>query len=436
MTALDSDALGAAEAIERWRSGRLSFEALVRACAARIALREPTVKAWTHVGVDAAIGVARDRDVGAAIGALHGIPIGVKDVIDTYDMPAAYGSPIYADHRPAADAACIAMCRRAGAIVLGKTVTTEFATRHPGRTTNPRRPSHTPGGSSSGSAAAVADGMVPLALGTQTGGSIIRPASYCGVVGFKPSFGVVSRAGVKPLSESLDTVGGFARSVEDICLLMSAMTGLSEYLQIRPTAPDVVGECAPFPTAIPEPDMHAAMHRLLGQLRRTGIDVVATSADPLVALPQVHRTIEYFEIARSLQDEYRRHESLLTPALRSRIAEGLAINGSALADALRQAHAARQRVDEWFGDAQVLVAPSASGEAPPGLTSTGNAAFNRHWTLLGLPCLSIPFATGKHGLPLGVQLIGRHGDDANVLATGWWLETLLRHDAHATRFAR
>ena len=217
--------------LDAWQAARalarreLRAEDLVRACLDRVAARDGDVRAFVHLDPDAVLAQARALDAGPLRGALHGLPLGVKDLFDTVDMPTAYGSPIYAEHRPAADAAAVALCREAGALVLGKTVTTEFAYFHPGPTRNPHNLAHTPGGSSSGSAAAVADFMLPLALGTQTAGSIVRPAAYCGVVGYKPSLGRVPRAGVKSLSEALDTVGGFGRSVRDVALLGAVLTG-------------------------------------------------------------------------------------------------------------------------------------------------------------------------------------------------------------------
>src|SRR5450432_3439542 len=210
--------LGATEAARKLATREITAVSLLADCLERIAERESTVHAWTYLDADAAMRRARALDAQASAGLLHGLPIGVKDLFDTFDMPTSYGSPIYADHRPAADAACVALARAAGAVVIGKTVTTEFATFHPGATTNPHNPAHTPGGSSSGSAAAVADGMVPLAFGTQTAGSIIRPAAFCGVVGYKPAFGTINRAGVKAISDSLDTIGAFGRTVPDVAL--------------------------------------------------------------------------------------------------------------------------------------------------------------------------------------------------------------------------
>src|SRR6266851_1743143 len=221
----DPLAFSARDAAREIAAGRLSAEALIAACLDRIAARETVVGAWHYLDRDAALAAARQRDASSPSGPLHGVPIAVKDLIDTSDMPTGYGSPIYEGHRPAADAACVALARAAGAVVLGKTVTTEFACFTAGKTANPRNPAHTPGGSSSGSAAAVADGMVPLAFGSQTAGSVIRPASYCGVVGFKPSFGLIARAGVKPLADSLDTIGTMARNVADAAFFAGILGG-------------------------------------------------------------------------------------------------------------------------------------------------------------------------------------------------------------------
>lgn len=418
--------MSAREAISEMTAGRLTSEGLVRDCLDRIAEREATVHAWTHLDPDLAIHAARRLDAAARRGVLHGIPIGVKDVIDTYDMASEYGSPIYRGHRPAADAGSIAMARAAGAVILGKTVTTEFATSHPGKTTNPHNPRHTPGGSSSGSAAAVADYMVPLAVGTQTGGSVIRPASFCGVVGFKPSFGLIDRSGVKPLAGSLDTVGVFGRDVADVALFAAALSGRIELAEIEISAPARFGICRMPEWSQAAVETVEAITHAREKLANAGaacqqIELPA----PFEALARAHHDIEYFEVARALQHEYQQHSAQLTPGLLSRIREGLAVPGQLYEQRLRSVRECRILVDGLFDNVEILLAPSARGEAPPGLDSTGKATFNRLWTLLGLPSLTIPFHHGPTGLPVGVQIVGRYHNDKRLLAFGDWLHRLV-----------
>ena len=404
---------------------------LVRACLDRVAERDGEVHAFAHLDPDAALAQARALDAGPLRGLLHGLPLGVKDLFDTADAPTAYGSPIYAGHRPAADAAAVALCREAGALVLGKTVSTEFAYFHPGPTRNPHNLAHTPGGSSSGSAAAVADRMLPLALGTQTAGSIIRPAAYCGVVGYKPSWGRVPRAGVKSLSEALDTVGGFGRSVRDVALLGAVLTGdarLSEGLAAAAPPAPRLGLCR-------TPDWPAAdadTQRAWGQATAALAPHVARMAD--VALPgelpdltALQKAVMAFEMARALSHERVRHRDRLSERLQALLDDGLAISGAEHVANLARTAAAQRCIDTLFDRFDVLLAPSATGEAPAGIDATGDPLFCRGWTLLGLPCVHLPFATGEHGLPIGLQLVGRWGQDHHLLATAQWLhERLLR----------
>ncbi len=270
---IDLARLSAREAASRIAAGKLTSEALVQACLERITAREAAIGAWTYLDADQALAEARARDQAPASGPLHGVPIGVKDIMDTADMPTAYGSRAYRGHRPKADAACVALARAAGAVILGKTVTTEFAAMSPGKTRNPHHSDHTPGGSSSGSAAAVADAMVPLAFGTQTAGSIIRPASFCGIVGYKPSFGLVAAAGTKVLSPSLDTIGGFARSVGDIAFFIAAITGRPHLVPERPAIAPRIGHYRPEPWREARPETMAALDHAKETLARAGARV-------------------------------------------------------------------------------------------------------------------------------------------------------------------
>lgn len=413
--------LSASEAARALARRELSAEALLRDCLDRIAEREGEVRAFVHLDAERALAQARALDAGPIRGPLHGLPLGVKDIFDTFDLPTECGSPIFAGHRPRVDAAAVALCRDAGAIVLGKTVTTELANMTAGVTRNPCNLAHSPGGSSSGSAAAVADFMLPLALGTQTAGSIIRPAACCGIVGLKLSFGRVPRAGVKPNADSMDTVGGFGRTVADAALLASVLTGDA---RLREQAlPDTLRiGLAPGPDwAQAEDDVVACWERAVRALapHAARCEAAALPAD-FADVAAVQGAIQAVETAAALADEHRRHRALLSPALVELLDRGRALEPvQALA---HQARAARWRseVDALFDHHDVLLAPSAVDEAPEGLQFTGDPLFCRPWSLLGLPCVHLPFATGSTGLPVGLQLIGRHGDDHRLLAAAQW----------------
>src|SRR5205823_4016148 len=306
----------------------ISAVSLLRDCLERIAEREPTVHAWTVIDGDAAMERARMLDSQASAGLLHGVPIAVKDLIDTFDMPTCYGSPIYANHRPAADAACVALARAAGAVVVGKTVTTEFATFHPGPTCNPRNPMHTPGGSSSGSAAAVADWMVPFAFGTQTAGSIIRPAAFCGVVGYKPTYGTVNRVGTKMISDTLDTIGALARTVADAALFVAALSGRRELVIEAPiTAVPRIGLCRTYEWNRADAPMMAALEDAGKRLRAAGAsvrDVVLPAAFAGLADAQV--SIMVHEVAKCLSYEWLAHRESLSTEMITMIEAGLAVS--------------------------------------------------------------------------------------------------------------
>lgn len=389
------------------------------------------IHAWAHVDPGQVRAEARRLDAGPVRGPLHGLPLGVKDIFDTCDGPTEYGSPIYAGHRPRADAACVALARDAGGIVLGKTMTTEFATYTPTATTNPRNVAHTPGGSSSGSAAAVADEMVPLALGTQTAGSVIRPASYCGVVGYKPSFGLIARAGVKLLAESLDTVGVFARTVEDAALLVGALSGRASLIAL----PGVdglprIGICRTHDWARADAAVAEALARAEQVLAAGGATVVTLDLpDVFAALGDAHDAIYGYETARGLAHERRTHAEQLSPRLREALDRGAAVEADRYDRACRKAAECRRRLPDVIGDCDVLLAPSATGEAPPGLETTGSPVLNRVWTLLHAPCVNVPAGLGPGSLPIGLQAVGRFGDDARTLAAAAWIEARLRSRA-------
>jgi Asp-tRNA(Asn)/Glu-tRNA(Gln) amidotransferase A subunit family amidase len=424
--------LGAFEAARKLTRREITAEQLVRDCLDRIEQREPVVQAWTHVAGVQALTRARELDRGPVVGLLHGLPVGVKDLFDTVDMPSSYGSPIYARHRPVADAATVALCREAGAIVLGKTVTTEFATFHPGKTRNPCNPEHTPGGSSSGSAAAVADCMVPLAFGTQTAASIIRPAAFCGIVGYKPSFGRIARAGIKSLAESLDTVGAFGRSVEDVALFVAALTADKRLLELEGAASPKIGICKTYEWPHADSDTQAALERAILLLSQSGAQVGETTLPALFStLVQVQTDIMAYEAARSLAYERLNHAQALSGVLADVLQAGMEISAEKHEDNLRTAQRARVMINECFDGNDVLLAPSAIGAAPSGLQATGNPIFCRMWTLLGLPCVHLPFAHAENGLPVGLQMIGRFGNDRKLLQVAHWAHARLRHSAKA-----
>jgi amidase len=391
----------------------------VEDCLARIG--DDAIHAWAAVDAEFARRQARALDVGPVRGALQGIPVGVKDIFDTADLPTEYGSPIYRGHRPAADAACVAAARASGAVILGKTVTTEFATMVPAKTVHPRDPRRTPGGSSSGSAAAVAAGMVRFAYGTQTVGSIIRPSAYCGVVGYKPSFGMLSRSGLKMGAESLDTAGVIARSVADAALLASASA-------MRPDLMD--------PSRIEKPRLAVCRSPNWHHMSREGADAFHDAVQRLGAcltdlelpfdeLDAAASKILVYEMARGLAHEVLHHRSRVSPMLLERVDAGAKLPYMEYAKAQLYAADCRRRLKDYMRDIDAIITPSATGEAPLGLGSTGNTAMNRLWTLLHGPCITVPAGEGPAGMPLGIQLVGLPGEDARTLAVAAGVEARL-----------
>lgn len=406
---------GAKEAAKLIERGELSAEALIASCRERIAKREPEVKAWTWL--------ARGTP-NANRGPLFGVPVGVKDIFDTYDMPTAYGSPIYEGHRPRSDAACVALTRRAGGTIMGKTVTAEFATFVPRETRNPLDLSRTPGGSSSGSAAAVADFMVPLAFGTQTAGSLIRPASYCGIVGYKPTFNVIARAGLKPGADSLDTVGVYGRSVEDVSFFCAALTNRWDLEANLDRAPRIA-LCRTYEWERVQPEMRGAFDNARRVLDAPEFELPARFR----GLRESHTAILWYEVARSMADEFSRFPEKLDPRLRQRCADGFALDPKDYVRAQQHGADCRAHFAEALGDYDVLIAPAATSEAPKGLSSTGDVAMNVVWTLLHVPCVAVPAAKSENGMPLGLQVVGRIGDDARTLACAKWIAQKLGADA-------
>lgn len=391
---------------------------------AAIAARDGELRAF--VAVHDAAGARRELDRAlAGAGPLQGLPVGVKDIFDTASLPTGYGSPLYRGHQPRHDAAIVQAIRRAGGVVVGKTCTTEFAFLNPAPTRNPNAAGHTPGGSSAGSAAAVAAGMLPLAVGTQTGGSVIRPASYCGVVGFKPGFGVLPSPGLKPFSWSLDTVGLFTRTVADMARHASAISGRDWSRAVA--AKLVFGVAWDYPWEPLSASARKALETAVARLRAAG----ATVRD--ITLPawlgpmfRAHDAVQGWEAVRALADEYDGHRDALSPILRDYLAGAQQVTSAAYEAGQQQAAAGRRDLPQLFDGIDVLLTPSAPDEPPEGYGSTGASTWNRAWTLLHVPCLNVPGATGVNGLPMGVQVIAPIGEEAICLQAGAVLEAALQ----------
>ena len=430
--------LTATQAARAIAAGEFSAEDYAGACIARIREAEPEVQAWTYFDPEFALQQARDADLlraqGRSLGPLHGVPVGLKDVIDTRTMPTEDGTALHAGRQPRSDAALVRMLSGAGAVLMGKTVTTELATYAPGKTRNPHNPAHTPGGSSSGSAAAVAAGMVPLAVGTQTNGSVIRPASFCGVFGYKPTFGWIPRTGVLTQSPPLDQVGVFARSVEDLALLAETLVGHDEgdratlprarpplraAVQSEPPLPPRFGVVrTPFWERV-EADARAAFDELAGFL--------GGHAQPF-DLPESarlaidwHRTVMEADLAGSFELEYERGREQLSASLRGQIERGRQVSAVAYRQAVARIEILNAGFAPLFDEFDVILTPATLGTAPAGLESTGDPLMCTLWTYTGMPAVTLPLLRGENGLPLGAQLVAPRGDDARLLRTAQWL---------------
>jgi amidase len=423
--------LSAAEAARLIARGELTSKALVEACLERIAARDPKIAAWAALDPELALREARARDKSPSLGPLHGIPFAVKDVFDTADYPTEMGSSIYQGHRPRADAACVALLRAAGAVVLGKTITCEFAGFSPGPTRNPHNLAHTPGGSSSGSAAAVADFMVPAGLGSQTGGSVIRPASYCGIVGFKPSFGLVSRAGLKLAAEELDTIGLLARTVEDIALFGHVLfgdvlfeKGLASHPppQAEPLAPKRIGLCRTFHWDEARNETRQAMETTAERLSKYAAMEEVVLPASFSDLAKTRDILDDFERSRALAHEWQHHRDLLSPQMIATIERGLAIPHARYIEAKKRAAESRAALAGLFVDYDCFVTPATMGEAAEGLNSTGSSTFQGLWTLLRVPAISLPLCRGPKALPIGIQLVAPLYEDERLLRIARWVE--------------
>jgi amidase len=405
----------------RLREGKTSAAAIVEDCLDRIEARETVVGAWQHLDREAALAMAARRDAVEPKSRLHGIPLGLKDIIDTADMPTTYGSPIYAGHRPKEDAICVQRLRAAGAVILGKAVTTQFAHRTPGKTANPHNPDHTPGGSSSGSAAAVADRMAPLAFGTQTGGSVIRPAAYCGVVGFKPSYGWTDFTGIKPLSASFDTLGYYVRSLDDLPIV-HAILGTQQLpgAEADDGAAPSFALCRTPAWSQAETPAQALLEEVASRL--SSADAPVRDLDlppPFARIYDAHTTVMQYEMARHLAREAAEHWDMVSRPTQAFIEAGRACPDEKAAQARYTLEGSRKEFARLLGD-DVVITLSAPGEAPKGLESTGETTFNRFWTSLYVPCLHLPVDVGPQGLPLGVTLSARIGHEARVVSAGRW----------------
>jgi amidase len=414
--------LSAAQAVAQLSSGALTAEALIRACLDRAGERK-SVKAWAWLDPEHALAQARAADRAGRPGLLAGLPIGIKDIIDTVDMPTEHGSPIYRGNRPFADAACVALLRMAGGTIMGKTVTTEFANRFPGATVNPHNPAHSPGGSSSGSAAAVADFQVPAALGTQTGGSVIRPSAFCGVVGYKPSFGEFSRSGIKLQCNNLDTLGILCRRVEDLPPLRAALLAAVPHRIDRNVTAPRIGICHTPAWDAADAATQALIERTADRLAGAGAKISEVAFAPEFAnILQHHRRIFNFEAARNYAYEYEQHHDQVSQVLRDTVlTPGRELPLAAYVEAIETAEAFRRHLDDIFARVDALLTPSAAGEAPEGLGSTGDPRFNSVWTLSWSPCVTLPAGTGPKGLPLGIQLVGLRHEDDRLLSTAAWV---------------
>jgi Asp-tRNA(Asn)/Glu-tRNA(Gln) amidotransferase A subunit family amidase len=429
--------LTATEAARLIGEGAISAEEYVRACVGRIEEVEPTVQAFAFFDADFALRQASEADSaraqGLPLGSLHGLPVGLKDIIDTAAMPTENGTVLHAGRCPREDAALVRLLRAAGAVLMGKTVATELATYAPGKTRNPHNPAHTPGGSSSGSAAAVAAGMVPLAVGTQTNGSVLRPASYCGVFGFKPTFGLIPRTGVLTQSPPLDQIGVFARSVEDVALLTEAMIGYDEgdaatRSRARPGLLRIAGSEPPLPPTFAlvktpvwdrvEPDAREAFEELgdfLGDRARV-FELPETARRAI----DWHRTIMEADLAGSFEHEHERGRAQLSESLRGQIERGRQISAVDYRKAVASIEVLNAGFSALFNEFDAIITPAALGTAPAGMP-TGDPLLCTLWTLTGMPALNVPLLHGENGLPIGVQMVAARGDDARLLRSARWL---------------
>ena len=428
----------AVQAAEAIRQGDITSEELVQSCLERIDEFEETVGAWAYLDPEYALRQAKKADLarksGFSLGPLHGIPVGIKDIFDTYDMPTEDGTVLHAGRQPTEDSTVVALLREAGAVIMGKTVTTELAVYAPGKTANPHNPEHTPGGSSSGSAAAVGSFMVPLAVGTQTNGSMIRPASYCGVVGYKPSHGLISRHGVLRQSPPLDTIGVFGRTVEDVALIAEVLMAFdANDKALRPRArPKLVATVAAEPPVDPDfafvkspvwegadPDVRSAFEELADHLGERTKEV--TLSETFDYAHGWQKTIMEADLAKNFLVDEQKGRDKISKVLCEMLDRGKDYTAVAYNEAVEHIDVLNNLLEEVFEKYNAIITPATTGEAPKGLDATGSPTFCTLWTYCGLPAVTIPVIQGSNGLPVGVQVVGRKGDDARVLQCARWL---------------
>jgi Asp-tRNA(Asn)/Glu-tRNA(Gln) amidotransferase A subunit family amidase len=432
----DLSRLTATAAQSQLASGTITSEQLVQACLERIAAREPEVKAFAHIDREYALTQARAADAarrsGQGVGPLNGIPVGIKDIIDTADMPTQNGCAYFKGRQPSADAACVTLLREAGAVIIGKTVTTELASSPPGPTCNPHNLGHTPGGSSSGSAAGVADFMFPLALGTQTGGSVIRPASFCGIYALKPTYGLIPRRGVTMQSHTLDTIGVYGRSVEDLALIADALSAhdpndSGSYTRSRPNLMRAATEAVPVKPIFAyvktpvwhqvDPIAQEAFAELVAELGDQVHELEMPSLEDVIANHGIVQAAENAGYYGYLADKA---GDGISAAMRERILSGRGVTAERYIKALNAREAASREIDMLLASYNAILTPASTGPAPKTLASTGNPVFNAPWTYLGQPCVNLPLMEAD-GMPIGVQLVGARRDDGRLLRTSRWL---------------
>ena len=415
--------MSATEIAGKIAAGETTSESVVRDCIARIGARDSVVKAWVNFDPDLALAQARALDRGAKRGPLHGVPIGIKDIIDTFDMPTEMGSPIYRGHRPPADASCVALLRRAGVVILGKTVTCEFAGMAPGVTTNPHNAAHTPGGSSSGSAAAVADHMVPAALGTQTGGSVLRPSSYCGIFGFKPTYNTFNKMGVWPAADSIDTIGLHARSIDDLELITAILRMQAPQSSRKLNSTPRIGLCRTEIWDSAQPETMAAVEGAAAALGRAGAAVNE------ITLPAAFRgmhgvarsTINFVERAACMAFLWDNRRDALSPQMQRYVEGGQKTSREDYVAAFRRLDECRALLASIFDKVDALLVPCVLGEAPKGLEFTGDANMQAIWTAMHTPSMTLPTHRGPNNLPVGIQIVGQRYDDDRLLACARWI---------------
>jgi amidase len=414
------------------RTGLVTSEAIMLACIDRIEQREAEVGAFVCFDANAALASARLADQSEAKGPLHGVPFAIKDIIDTNIFPTGWGTTFYDGHQPSRNASCVEMFIRAGAIPFGKTVTTEFAYFKPGKTANPHNLNHTPGGSSSGSAAAVADNMLPFGFGSQTAASLIRPAAYCGIAGYKASHGSFDLQGVMSLSPSLDTLGFIAREIEDFELARSVLCGSTPAKLI-----DL--EAAPLRISLfrgphwqeGSLEMRDVCNRAVNGLKSAGAQTGELACPEVFKLlTAAQKTVMGYEVAHARIFEYSRYEDQLSLQFKQLVESGLAVSRSDYESACTTRDRAARILEMMFIDTDIILTPAAPGEAPLGLDATGDPLFSRGWNLLKVPCISIPYGKGPNGLPLSVQLVARLGADDDLLAAAKWVDRQLNHLAN------